>query len=645
MPCLLRPRTFLQVLLTVVVLFASISAHTSEQPHWLLVSSGHFMVITDAKEVAGHEIAIRFEQMRAVFGELLSRSNVRMAEPMEIIAILDNSAYTQLAPLVNGQPTTAPGFWLAGEDRIFVVLNMSQPDSWRAVEYQFAQYLLEYNYPPTPAWFDEGFAQYFSSLNLTAKNVELGSDAALNPGYWAEPSATKAKSFSDTLNTSEWMPWPDLLTVKHANEHQLLFSAQSWILLHYLLNKDKMSELGKYFGLVELQKLPVEQAIQQAFGVSVSQLDQDVKEYFRSILPKLNAASSLSSRNSPARPLPLYQTALPFSPGDVGTSAKDIPPTEAQALVDEMEVRIPERRQRAFDDLQKLNAGEKTESVVAHRALAWVYIQRNETKQAFDELNQAVEMSANDPWTRFGLALASYHSGEQGERVPGLANMTESLHIVIDEYPDFAEAYSMLGWARMAGGGPNAAIESMKVAVQLAPRNEGYQLRLGQAYLEAKKFSNASSILDRLKQSDDPQIAVAAGKDLSDLPFIEKYGVPPEEAKERAKVAAQNADDVDEDDSQPAAKPVEKEPAIDKRPVKFVKGTLISVDCSKSPGAVLSVSQNGRTLKIRTGDYKSAAVIGAEAFSCEWKGIAVNLNYRASAGLTGDLVSIEIPAK
>lgn len=639
-----RPRLTIPLLIFTAV-FASASQHAPQQ-HWLRVSSDHFIVLTDGKDAAGHDVAVRFEQMRAIFGQLLSRGKVRMAEPLEIIAVNSYNEYAQLAPLVNAQPVTAPGFWLGGEDRIFVVLNLSQPDSWRAIEYQFARYLLNYNYPPTPAWFDEGFAQYFATLNFTLQNTELGSDPALNPGFQLA-SGTKPKRFAEILSTSTWMPWPELLATKNAAQKERdLFPAQSWILLSYLLNKDKMSELGRYFGLVELQNTPPDQAIQQAFGTSVAQFDQEVRTYFQSIQPKLSAPATTRQPGAPPTPQPVYQSALPFSLGDIGTSSTDVPLPEAQALVDEMDLRIPERRQHAFDDLEKLIAGDKTETVVAHRALAWAYVQRGETSKSFDQLNDAVQLSANDPWTRFGLALTSYHSGEQGARVQGLANMMESLHIVIGEYPDFAEAYNMLGWARLAGGGPNAAVESMKMAVQLAPRNEGYQLRLAQAYLQAKNFKEASRILDRLKQSGDTQIASAAGKDLSDLPFIEKYGVPPEQAKEDAKAAAQQAADDDaDDDSPPPAKPTNTEPTIDKRPVRFVKATLMSVDCSKPPTAILSVSHAGRSLKLRTTDYKSVAVIGASQFSCKWKGIPVNLNYRASGTSTGDLVSIEIPEK
>jgi tetratricopeptide (TPR) repeat protein len=160
---------------------------------------------------------------------------------------------------------------------------------------------------------------------------------------------------------------------------------------------------------------------------------------------------------------------LPFSIDDVGTSSKQVPIPEAQALLDEMKLRVPERRQQAVADLQELIDDPKTETVVAHRALAWADVQRGDTNRAFEELNDAVKLNPSDPWTRFGLALASYHSGQKGARVQGLANMMESLHIVISEFPNFAQAYNMLGWARLAGGGPNSAVECSSLPCNSIP--------------------------------------------------------------------------------------------------------------------------------------------------------------------------------
>ena len=76
--------------------------------------------------------------------------------------------------------------------------------------------------------------------------------------------------------------------------------------------------------------------------------------------------------------------------------------------------------------------------------------------------------------------------------------------------------------------------------------------------------------------------------------------------------------------------------------MKFLKATLVSVDCSRQPEALVTVAGDGKTLRLQTADYKALAVIGAGEFSCAWKGIPVNVNYRAGGKSDGDLVSIEL---
>jgi len=658
---MLPTRLLLRFLIFVFLVLCLTEPMSAADQQWLRISSDHFIVLTDAGEKKGHEVAARFEQMRGMFSQLLMRGKLRMSEPVEIIAIRSDKDYAQLAPIRDGQPITAPAFFLTGDDRICIVLNLFETDSWRAVEHQFAHYLLNYNYPPTQPWFDEGFAEYFASLYLTPRQAEMGSDPELNPAYQTdllgnETQGNGLKSFTEILSNPVWLTLPDLFGMKNRvvngreGTHHTLFYAQSWILVHYLLNKNKLPETGTYFDLVENQKLPVDQAVQQAYGMTVAQFDQSVKDYFHSLKPLFDALDASKLANPSPVPQSLYQSALPFSVEDVATSAKPVLLAEAQALVYEVELRIPERRQQAFQNLQALISDSKTETSVAHRALAWAYVQRNETGPAFEELNAAMQLNSSDPWVRFEVALTAYHSGEKGARIQGLANMMESLQIVLDEYPDFAEAYTMLGWARLTGGGANSALEAMRMAVQLSPRNEEYQLRMARAYLAAKKFDNATATLERLKLSENPQIARAAKKDLDDLPFLKKFGVPPEEetpapAKESAKVIPQKPEGSDQEETDKADKPekqVPVKPEIDRRPVKFLKATLVSVDCSQTPAAVLAISLGNKVLKLRAADYRSVAVIGAGEFSCAWKDIPVNINYRASSKQDGDLVSIEI---
>ena len=657
-------RYFLVYQLCIAIVLLSAVTLRATDKQWQRVSSDHFIVLTDAGQKQGHEIAARFEQMRAVFADLLARQKVVMAEPLEIIAFGDADEYAQIAPTTSTDPSVGVGFFIPAQDRIYIVLNASVPDCWRAVEHPLAHYFLDFNYPPTQPWFDEGFAEYFASLYFTPKKVELGSDPELtlqntnvNPGGAGTSANVSLKSLTEILSSPVWLNLPDLLEMKNRvvggqeGTHHTLFYAQSWMLMHYLLNKNMLPQAGTYFDLVENQHLPVEQAVPQAFGMSVAQLDQAVKDYFHSLKPLATTLDESKQPNPPIEPEIVNEQPLPFEMDDVGSSARQVPLPEVEALLAEMELRIPERREAAIAQLQKLIADEHTETLVAHRALAWADVQKGDVSNAFDQLNEAIRFNPNDAWARFDLALAAYHSGENGARIQGLANTMESLHIVLTEYPDFAEAYNILGWARLAGGGPSGALEAMRFAVRLNPRDDSYQLRYAEAFMGAKKWDEATAILERLKASPDAQVARAAKKDLNDLPYLKRFGIPPVDAsppkQEAANAptampkAAKDDSSGDADDDSSARPKAPAEPAIDKRPVKFVKGKLLSVDCSQPPTAVLLVAEGKRILHLRASDYNAIAVIGGQ-FSCGWKNINVDVNYRAGGKADGDVVSVEV---
>jgi len=73
-----------------------------------------------------------------------------------------------------------------------------------------------------------------------------------------------------------------------------------------------------------------------------------------------------------------------------------------------------------------------------------------------------------------------------------------------------------------------------------------------------------------------------------------------------------------------------------------VKGRLVAIDCSKPPMAVLTIHSDQGTLKLRTADFKSLLLIGADDFSCEWRDRAITANYKANGTGAGDLVSLEM---
>ncbi len=633
------------------------------KPKWIRVSSDHFSVLTDADEKHGREAVVRLEQMRSVFGQLLFRKKANMSEPLDIIALRTDKEYADVAP---PQRASAPAFFIGGPDRNYILLNLFEPNSWLAVSHEIAHYFLNYNYPPTQPWFDEGFAEYFSSIHLETNQAGIGGDPELG-ATWDEDilgnqieKRNPPRSLTEMLTAPVWLSTPDLLTMHdyhtgyQEGTHHSLFYAQSWMVMHYLLNKNKLTETGTYFDLVKNQRVPVPQAIQQAYGMSVAQFDQAVKGYFKSLAPLFLAldASKQPGTNPFDPSSPAYQIYHLPTPdvADIGTSFAQVPDPEAQATVAEMELRLPEHRQQALEQLKSIAGDPKMEDAISHRALAWSYMQSKDFAQANAELAQASQLDPKDPWVHYYSALIKYQQGQlSGNPIPGLPNMMLDLRTVIDWDPEFAEAYNMLAMARLEGGGTQSAMDAMRPAIQLSPRNETYLLNLARMYMAGKKWEDATNLLNRLGGSSDSQIAHAAKKDLEDLPTLKKYGILPQGGPASPTVYWANQpgsnssgeDAKQSDDSEDSPHPAEPVPP-DKRPVKFLKGTLTRIDCSHPPIAVLTVVSAGKTLKLRTPDYKTLVLVGADQFSCDWGHRAVVVNYKAGGKADGDVVSLEL---
>lgn len=658
-------------------------ASSSEPSPWLEVHSTHYTVITDAGEKKGHEVALRFEQMRAVFGSLLMKDRLNEPVPLTILAFKNDKSYYQAAPLQQGQPISVPGFFVVGEDQNFIVLNLFEEESWRAVSHDFALMLLSYNYPPVQGWFDEGMAEYFSSIRLDDKKYDIGGDPELHSAksedlLGNQKEISQPKSFTDLLSGQAWLALPDLLTMKHEatisgeGMHDTLFYAQSWMLVHYLQHEKKMPETGTYFGLVETQHVPVDEAIQKAYGVTAAQLDQAVKDYFHSLTPlALAVDASKHGATTVNAPQP-YEFPELVGPADSVVTSKTIPEGDARAIAAEIKIRIPDRREAGLQELQALattvdpaaaakmaaakessrQRGEDAPLVaamgneIAHRALAWDSLQRGEFDKSLEELGNAAALNQRDMWARYYLCALKYRMAEakKGE-IEGLPNMLQDLRAVLEWYPERADAYDMMAVARMEGGGQIAAMQAERAAIQLSPRNQRYQYHLAEIYESDKKWEAARALLQRLESSGDSKIAAEARERLAQLTTNQKYGVTEASAASDQKLAAQSSpfDVLEQDAAKRAAEQAaHRGSTADTRPAKFFQGRLVGVDCSQSPAAVLTVTANGTVLKLRTSDYKSLLLIGADSFSCEWNNRSVSVNYKPGGLSDGDLLSVEV---
>jgi tetratricopeptide (TPR) repeat protein len=654
-------------LLTPILLlgvFSPAPAFAKDEPKWIEVHTAHFSVLTDAGEKRGREVALRMEQMRSIFGQLLLKDKLKMSVPITVIALKSDKQYGLVAPT---KQNMAGGFYVPGYDRIYIVVNLFEDQPWRSIAHALGHYFLNFNYPPVQGWFDEGLAEYFGSVQI-GKEVNIGGDPELAP-EWHEDifeemrrDPSVPQSLTQLVSSPVWISMEDLFNMKHdgsglrEGSHHTMYYAQCWIVMHYLINKKKMPEAGTYFDLVLNQKMPVDKAIVQAFDMTPAQMEVAVKAYFAS-LGSLGIALD-QTKKPVADPSEIAQPdhfPAPFDADNLGIAVSSLSEGDARAAIDDAMSRIPEHRDQALRDLQVLATNPKEDNEPAHRALARDHLQQKLFDLTADELDKATELNARDPWIWYYRSVMKYRKAQaMRQDMQGIANMMQDLRAVLDWYPELADAYNMLGVARVEGGGINSALEAERQAIALAPRNMEYQFNLGQIYVAAKKWDQARDVFTRLKEGPDRQAASAAKKQLEDLATLQKYGVRPQRPGEsEAPVGAAStpsaaattpkvpANPSDEEDADAAPKPAPVQQPTS-GPVQFLKGKIVKSDCSKPPSVAITVISGMTTYTLHAADYKTLLVIGEDKFSCDWKNLPVSVNYRATGKREGDVVSLEV---
>jgi tetratricopeptide (TPR) repeat protein len=200
--------------------------------------------------------------------------------------------------------------------------------------------------------------------------------------------------------------------------------------------------------------------------------------------------------------------------------------------------------------------------------------------------------------------------------------------------PNFADAYSLLALAYQTQGRQADALKSLSKAVTLSPRNETYLYNYAQVLLANQKLNDALPILEHLKNSADPQIALMSS---TALVQVEAYKAQLE-AQHEGEVTSVGAPRI----ARQGSREVDSTPAEVGPVANYLKGKLMRVDCASLPSAVLTVEVGKKSWKLLAKDSNHLVIIGADKFSCDWKNETVAVNYRETGEDSGEVISLEL---
>ncbi len=611
-----RFRWVFRRLLSIMAVLSAVVPASAADPQWLEIRSPHFSVVTDAGEKRGREVAMRFEQMRAVFGALMVKANVNIPIPLQIVAFRNTKELRQIAPLWHGKPIQLAGLFQSGEDRSFIMLDMSVENPWTVVFHEYAHRLMNgILTAQVDPWFEEGFAEYFSSIEVDSKEARVGKIPNYEYEVLQQDGMMKiADLFKVRQNSS---------TYNETGDHRTVFYAESGMLVHYLFDNNLIAKLSPYFILKIDKGMPVEDAIQQSFAMSAAQFDKVLRNYASSghfMYYPIPTPPNINAKEYAMKPL----TAL-----------------DGGAVIADIHLHSPDYHEKAISEFQEILKAQP-DNAAACRGLGYAYLQKQDFGQAGVYFKRAAQADSKDPRVHYYSALLMSREDSFGDPAR-LSEMTKEIETAIALDPGFADAYTLLSFAQMRGGDVSGGLTSMKKAVSLSPRNENYRFNLAQMYLSNQQPAQAIAVLQMLQKSGDQQVAHRAGVSLAQAQEFQaamKAAHAPDPTVERRSAG-----------EAPIGGPVriEKASADDgvkvipnETPAKYLKGTVLSIDCSSTPSATLTVVSGTKTWKMRVSDSKHVLVMGADEFSCSWNRQKVALNYRETGDAAGSVISIEV---
>jgi len=456
-------RAWIRALL-VLLAAAGCASQLASDPGWLETRSANFALYTTLDEARARELIEHLELFRAAILAITRVPNVHPHVPTEIYAFRLQSDYRPFEPFEN-----SAGFFrqTLRVNYLALAADASAAQAREALYHEYTHFVIQNEGSGHyPLWFEEGFADLLSSLDVRGANVRVG-----------VPPAGRALS----LQYGTPLPWARVLRARSYegfDQTELsMFYAQSWLLVHHLAlgGGGKVSErLRRYVERIE-HRVPEERAFREAFEIEVADLGPRLKKYRRTI--------------------PIFGLPREKLTPDLQTRVRSVALDEIRTRLGWLAVanEKPVLARRLFENASAANP--KNARAIAGIAEGHRFARRWDEADA--GYRQALALDPSD-W-RNPLDLARYlldrASVEDERRTERLASAREHLARAIELAPEMPEGHATLGLVQAASGDLADGIASLERALALLPANSAIEYPLAQLHSRAGHRKRAIELL------------------------------------------------------------------------------------------------------------------------------------------------------
>jgi tetratricopeptide (TPR) repeat protein len=607
-----------------------VCAHAaSAKDTWTSVRSKNFLLVGNASEKDIRQVATRLEQFRDAFSRLFATAKFTSPVPTTVVVFKSDSAYKPFKPVVDGKTDdNIAGYFQPGEEVNYITLTSEkrEEDPFAVIYHEYVHQIVAntLGVGSVPPWFNEGLAEYYSTFEFREdRKVMLGN---------------LIERHLQLLRQSKFIPLKQLLEVndysldRNNKEAKWVFYAESWALVHYLIQGNggsRLPQLNKFLTLFAQHK-PTDEAFAEAFQTDIPAMEKELRKYVEG--------------HSFAGQVATFQQKLAF---DSEMQAAPLTDAEAEAYLGDLLLHTNRPDDAAVRLEHALQLDPKL--ATAHASLGMTRLRQHRFDEAKEQLRQAIEGGAQNYLAHYYYAYVLSRSGmDETGRVNGydaesLGAMRASLLKSIELKPDFPESYHLLAFVDLVTGDRlDEGVEMLNRARALSPGNTKFALVLAQLYLRQQKYDAALKTVEPLAHDNaEPQMRANAQTIISEIKMIQAQAA---QFKARQEAAEKGGGDDEKGDSQSDSQgpprlvhrkdldagggpqQAQSGKSSDESPEEAftsslndalrkplagetrLLGTLTRIECSGG-GLVFTVEAGGRTLRLTSRDFDSLQIV------------------------------------
>lgn len=488
-PLVLNRRKLFAAIPAAILLCLATFSTAQAKDNWISVRSQNFQLVGNAGEKDIRLVANRLEQFRTVFALLFPALKLNSPAPTTVIVFKSDSSYKPFK--INPNVT---GYFQPGEDVNYITLTSeksSEDQPFRTIFHEYVHLLVENTMGATvPLWFNEGLAEYYSTFDITDENrkIILGDLVRNHVSY---------------LREQKLLPLRTLFAVDYKSPYynegnkMNIFYAESWMLMHYLLQGESQKRRPQLARFVDLarSKVTIDEAFQQAFQISLDAFEKDFKSYVQGAKYMATAVT--------------FEKKLDFD-----SEMQSAPVTEGEAQAYLGDLLLHTRRYNDAESHLQQALSLSPGLPMAEASFGMLRVRQGRLADARQYLEKAVAGNSQNYLAHFYYAYALSGLSFEGSQVVNsyspevAATMRAELRKAIAIKPDFGEGYALLGFINIVRNEEiDETIGLLKRALTMSRSNQRVQFMLAQLYMRKENFADARQLLEPMaRNSPDPDI-------------------------------------------------------------------------------------------------------------------------------------------